>query len=95
MKYLQLIWISTGHPGSASDSEIWRDCQLRQDLEEGRLNLPPPKGDLHYHLIGDQVSSLGIIIWPKGFCVKIISPTIFFQQKSFIKKQLQQVIKPI
>ncbi|VDI24900.1 Hypothetical predicted protein [Mytilus galloprovincialis] len=38
----KFIWLSVGSYGSASDSQIFRDSELRPMLEDGTLDLPPP-----------------------------------------------------
>ncbi|XP_063417250.1 uncharacterized protein LOC134699716 [Mytilus trossulus] len=60
----KFIWLSVGSYGSASDSQIFRDSELRPMLENGTLDLPPPsplpngETDIPYFLIGDDAFPL-------------------------------------
>jgi hypothetical protein len=58
----KFLWCDVGSHGSASDGQIWNDCQLRQAIEQNMIWFPPPlPGDnvpLPYFLIGDDAFSL-------------------------------------
>jgi len=56
--------VEVGHEGSAGDAGIFRESDLRRNLEDGHLDVPPPTplpGDnipMPYYLIGDGAFAL-------------------------------------
>ena len=60
----KFIWVSVGANGSASDAQLFNNCELKTMLEESNLGLPPPTPlpgddkDTPYYLIGDDAFPL-------------------------------------
>ncbi len=69
----QFLFVDVGQPGSVSDASVWQESQLKQALETGSLNLPPPKLDIAYHFLGDDIFPLTTTLmkpFARGQCHK-------------------------
>ena len=60
----KFIWADIGTNGSASDAQIFNDCQLKQAIDSGVIGFPPAEPlpadnvDVPYFLIGDDAFAL-------------------------------------
>ena len=58
------IWADVGGTGSASDAQIYNDCELKECAEDGTLGFPDPEPlpndnhDVPYFFIGDNAFAL-------------------------------------
>ena len=44
--------------GSENDASIWQNCDFKEALDTGKLNLPKSDGDIKHHLLGDDIFGL-------------------------------------
>ena len=60
----KFLWMEVGSQGSASDAQIFNECELKEALEDGSIGLPPPDPlpgddqDTPYFLVGDDAFAL-------------------------------------
>ncbi|XP_068250352.1 putative nuclease HARBI1 [Palaemon carinicauda] len=60
----KFIWADVGGTGSASDAQIYNDCELKECAEDGTLGFPDPEPlpsdnqDVPYFFIGDDAFAL-------------------------------------
>ena len=63
----RFLWIQVGDVGSASDGQIWNNCEARQALQAGVLGIPDPDPlpgddvDTPYYFVGDD--AFGMRTW--------------------------------
>jgi len=58
----QFLFTEIGRPGSNNDASIWHQSQLKEALDSGVLNLPPPNQDISYHFLGDEIFPLSLTL---------------------------------
>ena len=60
----KFLWVNTGVSELSSDPQIFNLSKLKRIIENGTLGLPQPEPlgpvgpDLHYFLLGDDISAL-------------------------------------
>jgi len=62
----KFIWVDIGAQGSASDAQIWNECELKDAIKAGTIRFPdadPLPGDdnehtMPYFVIGDDAFAL-------------------------------------
>ena len=75
------IWVDAGSNGSASDAQIWNSCELRDLVEENKLDIPEPapivegERNIPYFIIGDDAFAL------RTFLMKPHSKRIFTKKE--------------
>ncbi|XP_018373565.1 PREDICTED: uncharacterized protein LOC108767925 [Trachymyrmex cornetzi] len=58
--HLRFIYVDVGTNGRVSDSGVWNKCSLKNYLDRGTLNIPPPaplpdtQDNFPYVIIGDE-----------------------------------------
>lgn len=60
----KFLWVDIGSNGSASDAQIFEQCELRRAIEDGTIGFPPPDPmpndnmDTPYFIVGDDAFPL-------------------------------------
>lgn len=60
----KFLWVNVGTQGSASDAQIFNDCELKEALEDGSIGLPAPEPlprddrNMPYFIVGDDAFAL-------------------------------------
>ena len=60
----KFMWVDVGSNGACSDAQIWNSCDMKDHLEDGSLEIPPPvplvegEMDIPYFFVGDDAFAL-------------------------------------